>query len=305
MVANAIADRASLESVARAIADAFVTELGASSARVWVVAENGACSELVAEAGARSGGARVILPLGDGVAVAWFSSPAPRELDALSAIGAAAVRHVRALAASDRRRRRAEDAERFLVEASGLLGSSLDYEATLAQVAELAKLADGCVIDIVDEHGALRRVAAVDADPAKQPLMARMKALPPPAPDAPVHRVLVAPQPLVSPTVDREQLLANARNAEHAEIMLALAPRSSVVAPLRVRGKAIGIVWLYFSRSSRVYDEDARTVVSELADRIALAVENARLYQNAQNAVRFRPPRRRRSSRSPSARSIG
>src|SRR5205085_2468803 len=59
-------------------------------------------------------------------------------------------------------RRRAEDAKTFLVEASALLGSSLDYESSLAQAAELAvpRIADWCVVDVLEEDGSLRPLGA-------------------------------------------------------------------------------------------------------------------------------------------------
>ncbi|MEP7188937.1 MAG: histidine kinase N-terminal 7TM domain-containing protein, partial [Roseiflexaceae bacterium] len=66
----------------------------------------------------------------------------------------------------------AETTQHFLAEASKLLASSLDYETTLVHVAQLAipQLADWCMIHLIDDNYALRRVALTFADPAKQPL---------------------------------------------------------------------------------------------------------------------------------------
>src|SRR5262245_50579099 len=67
-------------------------------------------------------------------------------------------------------RQRAEQALRFLAEASSLLAESIDYEEPLSNVARLAVplIADWCAIDVLEESGALRRVAIATVDPAKE-----------------------------------------------------------------------------------------------------------------------------------------
>ena len=61
----------------------------------------------------------------------------------------------------------------FLAEAGAVLGGSLDYEATLKPVANLAvpAIADWCAVDIVRE-GTVQRLAVAHVDPAKIPLAA-------------------------------------------------------------------------------------------------------------------------------------
>ena len=78
-------------------------------------------------------------------------------------------------------RKRAEDALAFLAEAGQLLSESLDYHATLLNVARLAVplLADWCVLDLLSEEGTLERLVTVHADPAKQPLVEELKRYPP------------------------------------------------------------------------------------------------------------------------------
>ena len=69
-----------------------------------------------------------------------------------------------------RDRTRAEQAVRFLAEASAALAESLDYRTTLTDVARLAVpfLADWCTVDVVESDGGLTPVAAVHTDPARQ-----------------------------------------------------------------------------------------------------------------------------------------
>ena len=74
-------------------------------------------------------------------------------------------------------RRRAEEAQRFLAEASDMLASSLDYRETLSSVARLAvpTLADWCVVDVLDEDGSLERLAVEHPDPGKVALVHKLQ----------------------------------------------------------------------------------------------------------------------------------
>src|SRR5947209_5585030 len=70
----------------------------------------------------------------------------------------------------------AEDAERrasFLADASAVLGSSLDYDATLHRMVKLAVplLADGCSVDLLEDSGTTRRVAQIHIVPAKDEMV--------------------------------------------------------------------------------------------------------------------------------------
>src|SRR5439155_24789000 len=83
-------------------------------------------------------------------------------------------------------RKRAEDAQALLVEASAVLGSSLDYRSTLAQLAEVAvpRLADWCGIDVLEEDGSLRQLAVVHRDPSKVKFALELQERYPPGPDS-------------------------------------------------------------------------------------------------------------------------
>ena len=78
-------------------------------------------------------------------------------------------------------RRRIEKERRLLAEVSVALSASLDYEQTLATVAQLAvhSVADWCVIDVVEEHGHIRRLKVASADPANAALCAVLEQMPP------------------------------------------------------------------------------------------------------------------------------
>ena len=181
----------------------------------------------------------------------------------------------------------------LLLQAGELLGASLDYEATLANLAALLvpRLADGYAIDLVSERGEIRRIAAVDGDPAKQGLAERLKHLGPLNPRAPqgIQRLLEAGKTMVTEQVTDEGLRAGARDDEHLAILRGLQARSITAVPLRARGRSIGLLWLYYSTTSdRIFRASDVPFLDELAARAALAIENARLWRESQSAIRAR-----------------
>ncbi|MCC7451394.1 MAG: PAS domain S-box protein, partial [Anaerolineae bacterium] len=66
-------------------------------------------------------------------------------------------------------RKRQEEIQAFLSQASQVLSSSLDYQTTLASVARLAvpTIADWCTVHVVEEDGALKELAVAHVDPEK------------------------------------------------------------------------------------------------------------------------------------------
>lgn len=179
----------------------------------------------------------------------------------------------------------------FLAEAGGVLASSLDHEATLTSVARLAvaSVADLCLIDIVEADGTLRRLAIAHADPAKD-VLARGLQRTPPASNAvhPVNQVVRSGRPHLLKEVPDSLLQAIARDNEHLATLRALGAHSSIVVPLVAHGEIHGAISFLAGESGRVYGPDDLQLAEELARRAALAVENARLYREAQEAIALR-----------------
>lgn len=189
-------------------------------------------------------------------------------------------------------RKRAEDSQRFLAEASGLLGSSLDYETTLASVAKLAvpKLADWCTVHIAEENGELRQLAVAHADPAKIERARELRRRYPLDLDAPigVPNVFRTGRAEFYPQIDVQNLERAFRNAELARILQEEGLRSCMIVPLVARNRTLGTITLVTAESGRHYDQTDLALAEDLAHRIALAVDNARLYREAQEAVSAR-----------------
>jgi PAS domain S-box-containing protein len=189
-------------------------------------------------------------------------------------------------------RKRAEEAQRFLAEASQRLADSLDYEATLARLTELAvpALADLCIVDLLEADGGIRRGAVAHANPAKQALARVLQERFAPAPGAElgVPAALRTGAAQLTPEVTAARLATFARDAEHLDTLRSLGPRSSMNVPLLARGRTLGALTFAITESDRRYDAADLALAEELACRAALALDNARLYQEAQEAVRVR-----------------
>jgi PAS domain S-box-containing protein len=185
-------------------------------------------------------------------------------------------------------RRRAEGRLRFLAEASSVLASSLDYEATLRGLAGLAvpALADWCAVDVLLEDQSIRRVAVAHPDPSKVELGYELLRRYPLRLDMPEGAVLRSGQSVLLPEITGAMLSAFARDAGHLTILRKLNLKSTMVVPLSARGRILGAMSLVSGESGRRYGPDDLALAEELARRAALAVENARLYRAAQDALR-------------------
>ena len=185
----------------------------------------------------------------------------------------------------------AESRAAFLAEASATLASSLEYRATLTTVARLAvpRIADWCAVDILDGKGDLRRLATSHDDLGRAPAADRVVRYPADldAPHGPAH-VFATGEPEVLNEVSDEVLRAIARDEEHYLAARDLRLCSSMSVPLSVRGLNIGVLTFGSAESGRRYAAEDVAFAQDLAGRASAAIENARLYRDAQDAVRAR-----------------
>src|SRR5215208_5905639 len=186
-------------------------------------------------------------------------------------------------------RQRAEEALSFLAAASAILSSSLDYRETLAKVARLAvpRLADWCVVDVVEEDGALSRLAVEHEDPDKAALARELQERYPSDPGAPygVHQVLRTGQPELVSEIPESLLEEATSDEEHRAMLRELGLRSYIIVPLAARGLTLGVITLLSAESGRRYGPADVELAEHLASRAALAVDNARLHSEAQKEL--------------------
>ena len=147
---------------------------------------------------------------------------------------------------------------RFLAEAGEELAASLDWEATLVRVAQLAvpTLADWCIVDVLeDDRETIRQVTVSAVDREKEDLLREMRMLYPPTMDSPqpAARALRAGEPVIFPKFDPESLATTTRDERHFELMTKLAPRAAMAVPLIARGLILGTLTLAWSESEREY----------------------------------------------------
>ena len=184
-------------------------------------------------------------------------------------------------------RKRAEETEHYLSRASEVLASSLDYETTLAQLARVIvpQLADWCAVHIV-ENGEARQLAVAHVDPKKVEFARELNHRYPPRADAPtgVPNVLRTRRPEVYAEVTDDMLVAGAVDAEHLRISRELGLESALIVPMLSGEDVIGALTLVSAESGRRYSERDLPLATELARRAAIAVEHARLHQQAVEA---------------------
>jgi signal transduction histidine kinase len=187
--------------------------------------------------------------------------------------------------------KRYEETLRFLSEASRELAESIDYEATLAQIARLAVpgIADWFSVDMLRD-GEICSLFVAHGDPAKMELAREFRRRFPSRLDAPrgVARVLREGQPELFEDISDERLAAGAQSAEHLAMMRQLDMRSAMIVPLHVRGRTVGAISFVTTGSGRRYDRRDLEVAQGFADRAAVAIENARLFRDAERAIRLR-----------------
>jgi PAS domain S-box-containing protein len=168
-----------------------------------------------------------------------------------------------------------------LAESGRILASSLDYEQTLRNVAEVAVLlADYCSVDLIGERQTLRRVTAAHRLESRRDLTQRLGSLAPVVleDDHPVMRVLRTSEPQLYPMMDDDAIAAMARDPEHLTLLRALGLRSMLVVPLRVPSRTIGVMTIATDASRRQLDGDDVDLAAQLGRRAAVVVENSRLH---------------------------
>ena len=185
-------------------------------------------------------------------------------------------------------RKKIEGEQKFLLRASEQLASSLDYETTIASIAQLAvpAIADWCAVDVIERDRTTKRVAVAHKDPAKVAFVQKLRDRYPDNPDSPhgVPRVLRTGEPELVKEIPDSLLIAVARDAEHLAIIRDLGLKSYLIVPLKVRGTNLGALTLVYAESGRRFEERDLDLATELARRIGTAIENARLLQESEEA---------------------
>lgn len=181
-----------------------------------------------------------------------------------------------ARAASEREERRAA----FLATAGRELATTLDYEHAIATLVRLIvpNIAEICVIDLAEEEGALRRVAVAHRDPEQERTLTAYV--------GEVERNV--PEALARAIQERETRVIGYHSSLLRYLGLGSEEQRSLLAvPLVSRGQTLGII-LAASAEGKLFSQGDAALVGELSRHGSLAIDNARLYLESQQAVRAR-----------------
>jgi len=187
-------------------------------------------------------------------------------------------------------RRRSEHAWQFLADASVALAASLDYEATLKHVADLAvpTIADWSAVDILGPDGSLEQLAVAHVDPSKRELAKEWRRRWPPPREGMPYQVIRTGLPELLPEITDAMIEAGTPDPEQRRIAFQLGLRSVMVVPLIVGKEAIGTLTFLTAESGRRYGPQDLILATEIGRRASLAIQNARSYTETSEAVRTR-----------------
>jgi PAS domain S-box-containing protein len=184
-----------------------------------------------------------------------------------------------------------ELAQTLLAEAGEALAGSLDMETIAQRMAQLAtpELADWCVVSLV-EGPHLLPVAVAHADEARQPLLQRVvRPLPVESslPHGPVQVVRRGRSELI-PDAAEALWLAEALGVRPAEALAKLGRHQALCVPLKTRGATFGaMTFVVEAAPPRIHGPTDVGLAETLAHRVALALDNARLYAEALRRADF------------------
>ncbi|HET8950302.1 MAG TPA: SpoIIE family protein phosphatase, partial [Solirubrobacteraceae bacterium] len=177
----------------------------------------------------------------------------------------------------------------LLADASAHLGSSLDPDEVAQSVADLTvpAFADWGFVELLRPDGTLARDAFATADPADHAMAAEYMELYPLDMDSPVGspQVIRSGEPQLIAELPPDFLDLAAPDPRQRAVLEGIGFTSMMIVPLRARGRVIGDLALAMAGSNRRYDEQDLAVARQLADRCALALDNARLYTELSGAV--------------------
>ncbi|HEY2903882.1 MAG TPA: CHASE domain-containing protein [Polyangia bacterium] len=179
---------------------------------------------------------------------------------------------------------------RLLTDTADQLGASLESVALAEAMARFSvpMLGDWCTIDLIDpdnDQEQPTRMILAHADPAQADLAEKLRAYPPRGQSSPVVRRAVAERRGLRSAVTDQLIAAIAVDEQHQALMKQMGVRAALVMPLIARGHMLG--WMTVARVPD-YSLADLALMEDLGRRAAMALDNARLYAQAQEAVRLR-----------------
>jgi serine phosphatase RsbU (regulator of sigma subunit) len=178
---------------------------------------------------------------------------------------------------------REQAASELLAETGGLMEDALDQRQRAKHLAELAipTLGDVAMVDMVTPEGTIERVAARSRGSEVADVFLKLSEDQPidPRGPHPVAQVIRTGRPTYLDQLSDEQIDEITTREHERELLRKHRFKSCIVLPLGARGSVLGALTLWIMRPAKAFDETARRTAKRLADRAALALDNARLHE--------------------------
>lgn len=192
-------------------------------------------------------------------------------------------------ARSDEVRRLAEERLSLLARAGGLLAQSLDYPKTLTAVVDLVvpRFADWATVELLEPNGSIDTLAVAHVDPEKIAMAKEFRRHRPPDLSAPtgLGHVIATGEPEMVPEIT-EEMVAAIDDPEVERLIRELQLSSAMIVPLSARGRTLGAMTYVWAESGRTYSSADLALAQTLAARVALVIDNARLYRDRDHIAR-------------------
>jgi signal transduction histidine kinase/PAS domain-containing protein len=186
-------------------------------------------------------------------------------------------------------RRQGQEAQRYLSEATAMLGKSLDYQDTLTSLARLVipDLADWCRVDMLDADGSPKLIAVTHVDPEKVKWATQFAEQYPPDMSAPagMPAVLRTGVAEMYPEITEEMLSEGSADPDHLALIKTVQIRGVIIAPIVSPRGVLGAITLVSAESRRRYNDRDLALAIELGRRAGMAVENTQVL-SAEKAAR-------------------
>jgi signal transduction histidine kinase len=180
---------------------------------------------------------------------------------------------------------------RFLAEASDTLSATLDYDTTMSELVQLCVLevADWAVIYCMDRHNHLRRFGVAHRDPAKRAAVEEFRASPLILqPSNPIEEAMRTGRPIVRKQIADHEIDALTPDGQSRRLIRELGLASLMMVPISARGRSLGAIALCSASDQRLFEDQDLALAENLATRAGLAIDNARLYEQAREANRMK-----------------
>lgn len=179
-------------------------------------------------------------------------------------------------------RKRTEISQAFLASASAELSASLDFDSAVHAVANAAvpAIADWCTVEMTGPGGVIETVAVAHTDPAKVPAVRKFRE------DFPIRRdddfgparAITRGEPSLYGEIDKDKLRDIYGDPARESAVAEIATRSSLTAPIVVRGEPVGSIMLAISRPGARFTKYDLDTVIELGRRAGTTLDNARMH---------------------------